>query len=36
MCKYEMPTWVQCVGGAKVVYYMLMHDLTILDFRAIY
>jgi hypothetical protein len=36
MCKYEMPTQMQCMGGAKVVYYMLIHDLTIIAFRAIY
>jgi hypothetical protein len=36
MRKYEMPIWMQCMGCKKVVYYMLMHDLTILAFRAIY
>jgi hypothetical protein len=31
-CQHGCNVW----GGAKMVYYMLMHDLTILAFRAIY
>jgi hypothetical protein len=30
-CQHGCNVW-----GAKLVYYMLMHDLTILAFRAIY